>query len=284
MFRSLSNMFTAIIKPVTSVLGLTALTAMLSVVTNTGAAEAAMLKVNNTNLCLHRNGDNTLSFTTCQNGNVNMDFRRNAQDIIASNGLCVGRANSNRAPQNKDRAILMPCNQSPTILNGNGEMYLWKYANFALDAYGNTPFNGSNAQFYTRGNSTQQLRFVDSVGPANSPPVVNVPVVQQPVYYKINKPPSSFTACNGNRCEVSSGPIWVEVIEWANSELTKYYAPPVGPDGFQTAWTLPDKQSITWDEAAANCNRLNSVNDGRYYLTWKNGLKTCGVMRPIPTR
>jgi hypothetical protein len=72
------------------------------------------------------------------------------------------------------------CNVSPSILFGKGEYYLWGNSNFALDAFGSNPTEGAQAQWYQRGNNTQQLSFVKNVAPAPAP------VVQQPVIQSIN--------------------------------------------------------------------------------------------------
>jgi hypothetical protein len=128
------------------------------------SASADMVRHANLDLCLTRNSDNTASFYQCLAGNPNQDFLRTKEDILhRPTGLCIGRANSGRKAQNFDRAILQDCNQSPSILGGGGEFYLWGNTNFALDIFGNKPQNGSNAHWYAKGNSTQQLRFVPNL-------------------------------------------------------------------------------------------------------------------------
>jgi hypothetical protein len=258
-------------------------TSTLAIAASAGIAKADMVKLRDANLCLNRNGNNTLSFTTCQNGNDNQNFRRTSEDIVhSSSGLCVARDQRQRAPQNFDRAILQACNISPSIISQNGQFVLWKYQNFALDAFGNNPQNGANAQFYTKGNASQQLRFVGSVGqPLAQPrPQVQVPAAVR-TDYTIKRPPNGHIACNGNNCTQASVPIITDALDWLiekfDERFNNEYKKPVT---FQTAWVIPNKASFSWDESARECDRLDLLRDGDFQLVWMNDLKTCGVFRP----
>jgi hypothetical protein len=229
-------------------------TSALAIAASAGIAKADMVKLRDANLCLNRNGNNTLSFTTCQNGNDNQNFRRTSEDIVhSSSGLCVARDQRQRAPQNFDRAVLQPCNISPSIISQNGQFLLWKYQNFALDAFGNNPQNGANAQFYTKGNASQQLRFVGSVGQSQpQPPAPSVtqakPNVPQPITKTINVRPRNGThiAC-GPPCVVVATVLVTVAVERTANYLT---------DGWVTIkWHNENAQGNSWEEAAEACDK-----------------------------
>jgi hypothetical protein len=245
-------------------------TSALAIAASAGIAKADMVKLRDANLCLNRNGNNTLSFTTCQNGNDNQNFRRTSEDIVhSSSGLCVARDQRQRTPQNFDRAVLQPCNISPSIISQNGQFILWKYQNFALDAFGNNPQNGANAQFYTKGNASQQLRFVGSVGQSQpQPPAPTVTQAQPsvPQTYKKTiyvRPPNGTQVACGPACGVAVGVVVTVVAERVVDLVTN--------DWTEIKWYNDNSEGASWEQAALACDK-EDYHDYKgfkdYQLVW----------------
>jgi hypothetical protein len=128
--QSIASLFTS--KSVQSLMIVS--TVMVGVAAVASPANADLVKMNSKDLCLHKNDDNSLAFRKCNPSNQAQNWVRTPEDIKhVPTGQCVGR--NKTTIKNFDKAILQPCNVSPSILFGKGEYYLWGNPNFALDAF-----------------------------------------------------------------------------------------------------------------------------------------------------
>jgi hypothetical protein len=116
---------------------------------------------------------------------------------------------------------------------------------------------------------------VKNVAPAPAP------VVQQPAPKQISAQPDytikrlpTKLACTGNSCvaAIPWEPVF-ELLKWVGT-LDR------DKNGFQVAWTLDNNLDISWDLAAKTCDKQEVVNSGDFFLIWRDGVKTCGILRP----